>query len=302
MTQYLSFDIGGTNLKYALLDQAGDILEKNKVPTPTEGLDQFLDVVYQIADFYQGNFDGIAVSAPGKIDTKEKIIYFGGSLPFLNGLNLEEKLGARYQVPIGIENDGKAAALAELWLGELNGISDGAAIVLGTGIGGGIIVNGRLIRGHHFQAGELSFMKTQKDLVGVDSLAGMEGSAVGMVEAINQAVGNSDSKDGLAAFKALDEGHKKAQKILENYGRLIAMVILNVQSVVDLQRYVIGGGISAQPRVIEEINRQYVQMIEEIPLLDQTLARPEIVQAKFQNDANIYGALYALLLQMNGEE
>lgn len=108
MTQYLSFDIGGTNLKYALIDQEGHILEKDRVKTNTENLDAFMQTMYEVADKYQGKFAGIAVCAPGKIDTKNKTIYFGGALPFLDGLNLEETLGKKYDVPVGVENDGKA--------------------------------------------------------------------------------------------------------------------------------------------------------------------------------------------------
>ena len=101
MTQYLSFDIGGTNLKYALINNSGHIIEKDRVKTNTENLDSFIESMYQVADKYIGKFEGIAVCAPGKIDTKHKIIYFGGALPFLDGLNLEETLGKKYHVPVG---------------------------------------------------------------------------------------------------------------------------------------------------------------------------------------------------------
>ncbi len=86
--------------------------------------------IYQVADKYQGKYRGIAVCAPGKIDTEHKIIYFGGALPFLDGLNLQETLGEKYKVPVSVENDGKAAALAEQWHGELQDIDDGVRLPL----------------------------------------------------------------------------------------------------------------------------------------------------------------------------
>lgn len=302
MTQYLAFDIGGTNLKYALLNNAGKIIEHDKVPTPADDLAAFLKEIYKIADHYQGQFEGIAFSVPGKVDTKTNTVYFGGSLPYLDGVNFQRLVGDKYLVPVGVENDGKAAALAELWLGELKGINNGAAIVLGTGIGGGIILDGKIWRGSHFQAGELSFMQTEGDKSGFDRFGCTYGSAVKMIESANKLIGNSDLKDGYAAFDAINKGNAEAQKILERECKEVATIIFNIQSVVDLDKFVIGGGISAQPKVVETINKQYDLITNEVPFIAKMLTRPKIVRAKFMNEANIYGALYALLLKLNGEE
>ena len=84
--------------------------------------------------------------------------------------------------------------------------------------------------------------------------------------------------------------------------REIAVLITNIQAVADLDKIVIGGGISAQPIVVEEINRQYDQLVDEVEFVKKMLTKPEIVRARFMNDANIYGALYALLLQINHEK
>lgn len=301
MTQYLAFDIGGTNLKYALLNNAGKIIEHDKVPTPADDLAAFLKEIYKIADHYQGQFEGIAFSVPGKVDTKTNTVYFGGSLPYLDGVNFQRLVGDKYLVPVGVENDGKAAALAELWLGELKGINNGAAIVLGTGIGGGIILDGKIWRGSHFQAGD-SFMQTEGDKSGFDRFGCTYGSAVKMIESVNKLIGNSDLKDGYAAFDAINKGNAEAQKILERECKEVATIIFNIQSVVDLDKFVIGGGISAQPKGVETINKQYDLITNEVPFIAKMLTRPKIVRAKFMNEANIYGALYALLLKLNGEE
>lgn len=297
MTKYLSIDIGGTNVKYAELNEAGDVIAKDKVKTQ-QNLDDFLAEIDQIVEKFQADgLSGIAFCAPGKIE--DTTIRFGGALPFLDGVDFAkryEKLG----LPIAVVNDGKASALAESWLGSLKGVKNGAAIVLGTGVGGGIIVNGQLLAGEHFQAGELSFGILNVDKTGYDAMAGSYGSAVQMVERVNQAIGNADATDGLAAFAAINAGQPEAVAIFKNYCKNVAYLILNVQSVVDLKRIAIGGGISAQDAVIDGIRAAIDEIREEIPIIKMTLTPPEIVRAQFMNTANIYGALYNLLLKVEG--
>lgn len=301
MTQYLAFDIGGTNLKYALINKEGHIVEKGSVPSKTENLDAFMESMYEIGDKYKDSFEGIAVCAPGKIDTKEKVIHFGGALPFLDGLNLKETLGKRYGVEIGAENDGKAAALCEQWLGELKGVDTGSIITLGTGVGGGIIVNGQLLHGRDFQAGELSWMITNQGagIKNMEAYGGSVGSAVKMIRNINEKIGNSDLNDGKAAFEAIKSGNEEAEKIFKKYCLDVAVIILNIQTVINGEKVVIGGGISAQPILIEEIRNQFDAILIDNPMIGKQVNPPEIVAAKYRNDANLYGALYSLLLEID---
>lgn len=304
MTQYLAFDIGGTNLKYALINREGHIIEKGSTPSRTENLDAFMTSMYEVGDKYEGQFEGIAVCAPGKIDTKKKIIHFGGALPFLDGLNLQETLGRRYGVPVGAENDGKAAALCEQWLGELHEVNTGAVMTLGTGVGGGILIDNRVLHGNTFQAGELSWMITNQGagLQDMNAYGGALCSAVRMVQAVNEKIGNENKNDGKAAFKAIKSGNEDAVKIFKQFCFNVAVMILNVQTVINGEKVVIGGGISAQPILIEEIRNQFKKILTDNPMLGNQVIPPEIVAAKFKNDTNLYGALYALLLELNGQE
>lgn len=301
MTDYLIFDIGGTNLKYALLNNAGHIKEKGKQSTVKTDLTDFMNQLYSIADSYLSKFQGISLAIPGKIDVEQKIVHFGGSLPFLDGVNMQELLGDKYHVPVGVENDGKAAALAEMWLGALKDIHAGEMLTLGSEVGGGVVVNGQLIHGTHFQAGELSFMRYDPNCKDWSGFTGQIGSAVNMIKRVNKAVGNEDLNDGLAAFEAINMGDKKAAKIFTNYCYDVANIILSVQAVVDGERIVIAGGISEQPIVIQTISKEYDKLAKQFYRVGHELTKPEIVPAKFRNDANIYGALYALLLEINGE-
>jgi len=130
---------------------------------------------------------------------------------------------------------------------------------------------------------------------------GQKGSAVNMIKRVNEALGNSDLEDGQKAFEAINAGNAQALQIFEEYCADVANIILSVQAVVDGERVVIAGGISAQDIVIETIRKQYQALANKFYRVNNELTMPEIVRAKFENDANIYGALYALLLDINGQ-
>jgi predicted NBD/HSP70 family sugar kinase len=139
--QYLCFDICGTNLKAGLLDaNGGQIQPATSVPM-AQDLAAFWQQLFDIADQYVGQIAGIAVSVPGQVDPQTGIVYHGGALPFLDQCPLQQTLAMRYQLPVAVENDGKAAALAENWRGSLQGCQNGLVLVLGTGVGGGLIIH-----------------------------------------------------------------------------------------------------------------------------------------------------------------
>lgn len=296
---YLSIDIGGTNVKYAELDNGGHIIEEGKIKT-SQKKDQFLENIDQIVEKYiQKGVKGLAFCAPGKIAHTK--IHFGGALPFLDGIDFAERY-QKYNIPVAVINDGKASALAENWLGSLKDMKNCAAITLGTGVGGGIIVNGQLLNGAHFQAGELSFLQLNMKEPGFDGFAGGYASAVQMIKKVNRAINNEDEMDGLAAFEAINKGKEEARKIFAEYCKRIAAIIIDIQAVVDLDAIAIGGGISAQPIVVEGINQAYDKVLAGNKLIRETFTRPKIVEAKFKNGANLYGALYNLFIHVNGEK
>ena len=296
---YLSIDIGGTNVKYAELNNAGNIIEQGKIKT-SHDKEQFLKNIDQIVEKYVKNeIKGIAFCAPGKIAHTK--IHFGGALPFLDGIDFAVRY-KKYDIPVTVINDGKASVLAENWLGSLKDMQNCAAITLGTGVGGGIIVNGKLLNGAHFQAGELSFLQLNMKEPGFDGFAGGYASAVQMIRNVNEAIENDDETDGLAAFEAINNGNEKAKKIFDEYCKRIAAIIIDIQAVVDLDAIAIGGGISAQPIVVQGINQAYDKVLADNELIRKTFTRPKIVEAKFKNGANLYGALYNLFIHVNGEK
>lgn len=295
---YLSIDIGGTNVKYAELNNAGNIIEQGKIKT-SHDKEQFLKNIDQIVEKYvKKEIKGIAFCAPGKIAHTK--IHFGGALPFLDGIDFAVRY-KKYDIPVTVINDGKASVLAENWLGSLKDMQNCAAITLGTGVGGGIIVNGKLLNGAHFQAGELSFLQLNMKEPVFDGFAGGYASAVQMIRNVNEAIEN-DETDGLAAFEAINNGNEKAKKIFDEYCKRIAAIIIDIQAVVDLDAIAIGGGISAQPIVVQGINQAYDKVLADNELIRKTFTRPKIVEAKFKNGANLYGALYNLFIHVNGEK
>ena len=296
---YLSIDIGGTNVKYAELNNAGNIIEQGKIKT-SHDKEQFLKNIDQIVEKYvKKEIKGIAFCAPGKIAHTK--IHFGGALPFLDGIDFAVRY-KKYDIPVTVINDGKASVLAENWLGSLKDMQNCAAITLGTGVGGGIIVNGKLLNGAHFQAGELSFLQLNMKEPVFDGFAGGYASAVQMIRNVNEAIENDDETDGLAAFEAINNGNEKAKKIFDEYCKRIAAIIIDIQAVVDLDAIAIGGGISAQPIVVQGINQAYDKVLADNELIRKTFTRPKIVEAKFKNEANLYGALYNLFIHVNGEK
>lgn len=296
---YLSIDIGGTNVKYAELDNAGNIVEQGKIKT-SHDKEQFLKNIDQIVEKYvKKGVKGLAFCAPGKIAHTK--IHFGGALPFLDGIDFAERY-QKYSLPVAIINDGKASVLAENWLGSLKDMKNCAAITLGTGVGGGIIVNGQLLNGAHFQAGELSFLQLNMKEPGFDGFAGGYASAVQMIKNVNEAIENDDETDGLAAFEAINNEDEKAKSIFDEYCKRIAAIIIDIQAVVDLDSIAIGGGISAQPIVVQGINQAYDEVLAANKIIRNTFTRPKIVEAKFKNGANLYGALYNLFIHVNGEK
>ncbi|MQS75559.1 ROK family protein [Lactobacillus halodurans] len=294
MKKYLVFDIGGTAIKFGLIDHSGKLIEKNSVKTPQNYYD-FVNLVQSILDRYNNKIRGIAFSVPGRIDHDKDMIFGGGSLPFLDKKSFNNMF--EVSVPISVENDGKSAALSELWLGNLKNINNGASIVLGTGVGSGIIMNHHLVYGANYQAGEISFMLNDNANITYNSLEGSLGSAVKMVNEIAEKLNLPDKNDGIKVFNEINNDNKLALRVFKRYCHNIALLIHNIQSVLDLDRYTIGGGISAQKIVTETINSEFDNIRNSLPIIKTTLKRPEIVESKFKNDANLYGALYYWLLK-----
>lgn len=293
--KYCVLDIGGTFIKSAVMDEQAHILERGKIKSDCSGLDALLDSLDQIITPVMDDAAGIAVSMPGRIDVERGIAETGGALEFIRSLPMVSVLEEHYRLPVTIENDGKAAAVAESWIGALKDVKNGLVFIFGTGIGGGIILNHQVIRGSHFAAGELShcLVDASAKEFDVGNLTGWVSSTRGLLKLYRSMSGNEEETDGVTFFDRANSGEEAALKTLRLFSRVTANYIFNLQAVLDVDRVAIGGGISEQPLLLRVLNEELSRAYDRpLPL---PCVRPELVKCRFGNDANLIGALKVLL-------
>ena len=293
----LAIDIGGTFIKFGLVDDDFKISNQSKVSTPTT-LDDFWLTLEHIVSSHKDIISGIAIACPGEINSKRGFIFKGGLIPYLTAIPLGSRLTKTFQLPVKVINDADAAALAEARYGSLQDLDCGAALVLGTGVGLGLISQGdlltplsvtRYLRSPSTQSKSQTALPFQWELFmhGLVSLVDNKGSAVGFVHEASQLLG-LEQDDSLVVFSALDENHsEQLKRLFKDYCHEIAVLILNLQSLFKLDGVVIGGGISSQNALIEGIVNAYEELFNEKPELG---FEPITIQAcHFHNDSNLLG-------------
>lgn len=297
--KYLGIDVGGTEIKYALMTEE-EILEKGFIPTPKESLETFIEAIGGIYDRYADQTKVIVMSAPGRIDAKTGFFYSGGALSaFLTNVNAADLIRKRCGIEeVAIENDGKAAGLAEVWKGGLKGVRNGAVIGIGTGIAGAVVIDGKLHRGSHFSAGEFSLLDSNYQGLYLQNLWAIRGCTPNLVNSYaTRVLADPATINGRVFFERLQNGDQTAKEVLNEFCTEFVNGIMTLQAVLDADRYCIGGGISQQPVLIETLNRKideiYAITGNAIPVI-----RPEIVACTFHNDANLIGALYHYLYEL----
>ena len=301
MRQYLVLDIGGTFIKYALMGEDGSFLESGKLPSPMDSLDSLLAAVASVGEKFRGRYEKAAVSMPGRIDTRTGMAHTGGAFPFIRETPAGQLFAGRLGCPVTVANDGKCAANAEAWTGALADTADGAVLVLGTGTGGGIVLNHRIWMGHTFAAGELSFLPVRFEGLcrafmedvrsdGSEWMWARYASTTGLLQLYARRKGiPMEGLDGLKFFAAYDAGEPEAAEALAAFGEMTAAGIYAIQSMLDLERYAIGGGISARPEVTDIIRAKLDDIYGAIAFT--AFGKPEIVRCQYGNDANLIGAL-----------
>ncbi len=295
MDHYLSFDWGGTFLKYAYMDAESEIIERGKVASPqrTSTKEAFYSILDEIVSQYV-DIKGIAISSPGIIDSTKGIIHVIGVFPFLTECCIKEELEQRYHIPVSIENDAKSAALAEIWKGNLSDCNDGIVFIIGTSIGGGIVLDHKLRRGLDFFAGEFSSMNI--NLNAIDQESGYM-ARLGYQELCNLVKQNMHIEDeitGEQAFAFINDGNQDAIYALKQYTDELAIQLFNLNVLLDVEKICIGGGISKQPALLESLKESIVKIRQYHPDMVKglDLPLPKVDVCKFYNQANLIGALY----------
>lgn len=297
----LAFDIGGTFIKYALVDEDYQVSDSSKVPTP-DTIEEFWEALEHVICSFQNRMTGIAISCPGEINSRLGFVFKGGLIPYLRNIPLASRLNKAFQVPVTVLNDGDAAGLAEARIGNLQDCGCGATFVLGTGVGLSLTSNGSLISTWNLKdylrwpsLGEKQVTPGQKQYQteilkhGISSLVQNLGSAVNFVANASQLL-ELPEEDGVQVFEVLEAGHhEELQDLFASYCREIAILIYNLQSLVRLEKVTIGGGISSQSLLLEEINHQYKSLMEESG--EQRFSLVEIQAARYHNSSNLLGAV-----------
>lgn len=300
MTSYLAIDIGGTQIKSALVTSEGALGPVSQTPTP-DTMAAFLEVLDGLITQVRSDISGVAISCPGKIDPFKGYVYLGGSLLYLQDLPLKERLESRFQLPCSVMNDAKAALVAEAARGGLQDRQNALILTLGTGLGGAILLNGQPLQGQHFQAGELSFVLSKPDGSDYENWWASQASGVSLVERLAAALKLPEKAEGPAVFAALTASQdSQAWDLLDSYCQDLALIIYNLHTILDLEKVLIGGGISRQPLVLEGIRKAYQKIRSSSDVLQKTLSPVEIDSCAFKNDANLLGAVLHLLEQIKG--
>lgn len=285
----LCIDVGGTYIKHAVYDGGNRLEQTGKIPTPADTLDHLLEAIQGLY-LAAGNIDGIALCLPGIIDTEKGFMKTGGSLPYIVNVPAAELVSkACGSLPVSIENDAKAAAIAELDAGALKNCRNAVVITVGTALGGTVVINRKPLRGSNLFAGEFSYLIYDAD--GTISAENKRQKLWGSHGVPSQMCDFYGDKNISAEeiMERLKRGDAKAEEAVRKSARQLAVLIYNLQCIIDSEMTAIGGGISAQEVYIDILK-------QEAEKLSAVLGpAPKIVACRFGNNANILGAYYAFM-------
>ena len=303
-------DIGGTTVKMGLFDQDGNVLDKWEIPTVKDnGGERILpDVAASIQSKIEekaiaiSDIAGIGVGAPGAVDDEGTMV--GGAVNLGWGVfNIPETMKKYLDVPVKAANDANVAALGEMWQGGGKGYSNLVAVTLGTGVGGGIIINGNILTGATGAGGEIGHIHledSETESCGCKNKGCLEqyASATGIVRLARRRLEKDDAPSVLrqgelsakAVFDAVKSGDTVAIEIAEQFGDYLGKGLAAVAAVVNPEVFVIGGGVSKAGetllKYVEEPFHKYVFF---------TCGKAQFKLATLGNDAGIFGAAALIL-------
>ena len=250
MKKYIGIDLGGTNVRVAVVTEDGEVLSQLKCPSyAKEGREKVLDnlfsLIHQLPNWQECS--GIGAGVPGPCDQKSGAMMLDTNLPGFAGFPFAKALSDEFGMPAYIDNDANVAGLAEALLGAGKGKDVVYFVTISTGIGGGLIVNGKTVSGRHGFAGEIANIIIDRNREKVNYLA------VGAVE--NEASGTAISRKAKAAlpdielrhagslFELAAAGNEKAQEIADGVEMDLAQLFATLAAAVDPDIFVLSGGV-----------------------------------------------------------
>ena len=286
----LAIDIGGTMVKYGLISSDGEILSTDKIETEAEkGLENILNKIDNIFKKYKENNPiGVAVSGTGQINGMiGKVIGGNPIIPNWIGANLVKILEEKYNLPAVLENDVNCVALGEKWIGAGKDLSNFICLTIGTGIGGGIILNNQLFRGENFVAGEFGHILIKKGEF--EQFA----STTALIRLVKERT--EKTLNGKEIFDLEKKEIVEYQEVISEWIENLTDGLSSIVYCFNPANIILGGGVIGQGEPL--INRIKNSLFKKIgPQFKEKL---NIIQAKLGNNAGMIGASYLLLEKFN---
>ena len=281
-------DVGSRTLRVALADLQGKVLARRQVPTDPAGgvaiVDQLCAVVREVFATTRrdpAKLYAVGVGAPGMTDVHAGRVIRAVNLAGWVDLPLRDLVEARLGAPVRVDNDANMAALGERWQGSARRVSDFVFLALGAGIGAGVVVGGRLHRGHHWYAGEISHMNL--DMREWQADFGDRGYLESHVGAA--AIAESQHADAATIITAARAGDARAMAVIDQLAVYLGTAVANIVAVLDPALVVFGGGLShAGDLLIEPVRRVVARIVPNMPAIGIS---------SLGDDAQLMGAVYS---------
>ncbi|MBI3894967.1 MAG: ROK family protein [Acidobacteria bacterium] len=310
----IGVDLGGTNLRIAAIDEAGKILEKVSLPTrtrqgPAAVVREICQAVGELIHKFEAMEGGIGIGVPGILYLEKGILKQSPNLPGWENYPVRDEIESKLRLRVCLENDANAAALGEKWLGIGRNFQSLCMLTLGTGVGGGLVLEGKIWHGFLGMAGELGHIVVAEDGLpcpcGGRGCLETEASATAIVRKAQEvlAAGRSSElmkfqQDGgeLTAhvvYEIAKKGDTACQEIFESVGRYLGIGIADLINTLNLPLYVIGGGAAEAWDLFSPVLFEHVRQHSYIFCEGST----RIERSVLKGDAGLYGAAY---LGLNG--
>ena len=276
MDRYLALDIGGTFLKYSIMDENYHVTEENAVPTEREP-GRFLSQLLAVVNQYRQNVKGIGICMAGFINPDDGWNRDFSVRESFRIFNLKEEFERESGLPVIIENDSNCALIGEMAVGQAMGRKNVLLLTIGTAIGGALAIEGKLYRGSHYKAGEAGFIELNGKRAGATAT---------LVKEVSEAVGHE--VDGYFIFEHLDD--PKVYSVYSDWLKRLAYVVGDAGVLLDPEVLLIGGGICIQERFMNDLRNMVYEIFPHFEEYTQ------IVACSTGNRAGMTGAI-ALLRQ-----
>ena len=293
---YIVFDIGGTSIKYSIMNENGEILISESEDTPEQGNNKTQKLLVDIINKYKKIYklEGVAMSVPGGIDDNG-YIHFMGQVIDLQDMYLDKYIKENTGLDCKYDNDVNCVAMAEKYMGNAVNNKNFVCITIGTGIGGAIFINNQLYRGNRGMAGEFGINILEYNILNSNIIECKSFSKLGSTYNLIDRVNNLKSKklDGKKVFELAENGDFEVQKLIEDFYFYLAVGIYNIVYSLAPEKILIGGGLSSRDDLIQNIE-------DKLKLLNKDILEfVKIDTCKFKNESGKIGALYNFLNKRN---